>query len=306
MGNWEVFKYFHYFFMALVPAALLHASSGWYFMIGSVAFWLIDAAMRFVSSASSTPVLSVRAHKAEGGVTEIRFEKSFKEPGQYCFVNVPEISISEWHPFSLCSSPLDGSAQMCIKNMGPGTFTGKLHGLVKQCYDRGFPFALNVDGPYGPHLDPRNYAAMLLLAGGIGITPMHSTFRMLSQLASQGELPETLKCVRLVWVARSVDLFSILMDSLKECVQPGRIEAELYVDNPAQDQVPAIAMPDVPGLRVTSGRPSFGDLYDKISSDANQLRVLVKACGPGPMDAAAELAARSRRTLTYESELFVL
>jgi NADPH oxidase len=221
-------------------------------------------------------------------------------------VNVPAISIWEWHPFSLCSSPLDASAQMCIKNMGPGTFTSKLHALAKRCNDSGSSFVLNVDGPYGPHLDPRNYAGMLLLAGGIGITPMHSTFRMLSQLARQNELPDTLKSVRLVWIARSEDLFSILMDSLKECVQSGRIEAELYVDNPAQPQGAAATAPTVPGLIVVSGRPSFDELYDKMSREVNQGAVLVKACGPPPMDAAAERSARSRKTLTYESELFVL
>mmetsp|Transcript_165739 Transcript_165739/g.532171 ORF Transcript_165739/g.532171 Transcript_165739/m.532171 type:complete len:776 (+) Transcript_165739:55-2382(+) len=305
--HWELFKYFHYFFMALVPAALLHATSGWYFLLGSIAFWLVDASIRFASCARPTAVLSVAAHDAEGGVTEVRFEKSFKEPGQYCFVNVPEISLWEWHPFSLCSSPLDSSAQMCMTNMGNGTFTGKLYDLAKKCSERGSSFVLNVDGPYGPPLDPKDYSAMLLIAGGIGITPMHSIFRMLAQLADRQELPASLKLVRLIWIGRSASLFRILIDSLAECIRPGSIEAVLYTDDPAQLHESAGIESAHPGLQVLAERPSFENLYDTLLSNLNgEGRVLVKSCGPPTMDAAAERAVHGRRSFVYESELFVL
>eukprot|EP00929_Paragymnodinium_shiwhaense_P056096 TRINITY_DN28081_c0_g1_i1.p1 TRINITY_DN28081_c0_g1~~TRINITY_DN28081_c0_g1_i1.p1 ORF type:complete len:772 (+),score=149.58 TRINITY_DN28081_c0_g1_i1:105-2420(+) len=304
--NWEIFKYFHYFFMALIPATLLHANAGWFFLMGSVAFWLVDAAIRFAVAAMPTPVLTATPHDAEGGVTEIWFKKRFKEPGQYCFVNVPEISAAEWHPFSLCSSPFDESAQMCIKNMGPDTFTGKLHALAKKCNERGSSFVFNVDGPYGPHLDHKDCAGILLLAGGIGVTPMHSTFRMLSQLHRRGELPDRLKLVRLVWIARSEDLFKILLESLAESVQPGKLEVLLYLDNPAESQSSSSLPADIPGLKVFFGRPSFDTVYDTMSGDVWEQNVLVKACGPGPMDSAAQKAASSRKAFTYESELFVL
>merc|ERR1719223_138994 len=206
--------------MALIPATLLHATSAWYFMFGSISFWLVDASVRFASAAKSVPLLSMVAHDAEGGVTELQLDLAFEDPGQYCFVNVPEISVWEWHPFSLCSSPLDRSAQMCIKSLGQGSFTQRLHGLARQSSERHSPLILNLDGPYGPRLDPTPYSAILLVAGGIGITPMHSTYRLLAQLSDRQELPASLAFVRLVWVARSEAMFRILLDSLSECLRP--------------------------------------------------------------------------------------
>lgn len=311
--NYKIFKYFHYVFLALVPAVLLHATSGWYYMLGGVTFWLVDLAIRFTTTARQTQVLSLTAHDAEGGVTELRFEKAFQEPGQYCFVNVPSISAFDWHPFSLSSSPLDGFAQMCIKNMGPGTFTDKLYKLAKE-HDEGSSLVLNVDGPYGPPLDPLGYSAILLIAGGIGITPMHSTFRMLSQMAAREELPASLQLVRLVWVGRSMSLFSVLLDSLAQINCPGKFEVVLYLTNGDTEQKVQAAfdakfeeLGDPPLIpKVLSGRPSFDTMFEELGSYKDHGPILVKGCGPEPMILASQKAARSRKHIVYESELFML
>ena len=36
---------------------------------------------------------------------------------------------------------------------------------------------VNMDGPYGIPIKTENYNEIYLVAGGIGITPLHSTFR---------------------------------------------------------------------------------------------------------------------------------
>ena len=36
--------------------------------------------------------------------------------------------------------------------------------------------AVNVDGPYGEWLDSGTFDSLLLVAGGIGVTPIHSIF----------------------------------------------------------------------------------------------------------------------------------
>ena len=52
------------------------------------------------------------------------------EPGQYVYINIPAISVLEWHPFTLSSAPADaagsssvGASTLHIKGMGAGTFT---------------------------------------------------------------------------------------------------------------------------------------------------------------------------------------
>lgn len=45
--QYEVFRYAHYLFLVLIPATLLHGSTAWHFMLGGIAFWLVDSGIRF-------------------------------------------------------------------------------------------------------------------------------------------------------------------------------------------------------------------------------------------------------------------
>jgi NADPH oxidase len=255
--------------------------------------------------------MSLIAHDVEDGVTELRFDKQFAVPGQYCFVNIPALSLYEWHPFSLSSSPLDGFAQMCIKSMGPGSFTGNLHDLAKS--NPALPsLVVNVDGPYGQCWDPFQCSAICLIAGGIGITPMHSTYRMLAQLESRHEFPESLQLVRLVWIGRSMGLFRVLMQSLVECTHSEKFQVVLHVTDEAEaaeagqfsaEQFGVAAQ----AVQLLTGRPSFDVLFESLVRDyRDHGPILVKACGPDPMILAAQKAALSWKEIVYESDSFAL
>ncbi len=41
--------------------------------------------------------------------------------GQYYFVNFPELSLWEWHPFSVSCGPRETSAELCIRALGDHT-----------------------------------------------------------------------------------------------------------------------------------------------------------------------------------------
>jgi len=314
--NWELFKYLHFMFLVLIPATLLHAESAWYFLFGGVAFWLVDVAIRWASVFPQTPLVSLVAHQAESGVTEIWFKHQFHEPGQYCFVNVPAISLWEWHPFSLCSSPFDENAQICVKNMGQGTFTGKLFELAQS---ENPEFVINVDGPYGPPLNLGDHEVVVLIAGGIGITPIHSSFRMLYQLSQKHELPVTLKHIKLVWSGRSSGLFRILIDSIKECLQlnPNHIEfsSHLFLDDPnwsanaeRESDIAMLRADNCPErLTVSAGRPNFEEVLSQTELEVcGDGTILVQVCGPpGMAGAVGDIASRHQRAV-FESKLFVL
>merc|ERR1711968_75509 len=121
------------------------------------------------------------------------------------------------------------------------------------------------------------------MAGGIGITPIHSTFRALSQLARREELPGSLREVKLIWSGRTPELFNVLvksiMESLKDIPSTGpKFTAHLFMDNPAwpadesrDGHLAKIQVDDALAacFRVTAGRPSFNEICQQTVADAS-------------------------------------
>jgi NAD(P)H-flavin reductase len=112
-------------------------------------------------------------------------------PGHYAFLNIAEISLFEWHPFTI-ASPAHYNARpeivFVIKTMGPNTWTQSLYNYVEEFYrDNGYPgtdyvdvpLTVSLDGPYGTPIDFSTYDIVILLGGGIGITPCKSIYESL-------------------------------------------------------------------------------------------------------------------------------
>ena len=77
-----------------------------------------------------------------------------------------------------------------------------------------------VDGPYGNSIDIQQYSHILLVAGGIGITPLHSMLRtavLLLQQSQEGRLGR-LQCIRLVWSAKEIGMFDIFRDTFTRII----------------------------------------------------------------------------------------
>jgi NADPH oxidase len=108
--------------------------------------------------------------------------------GQYCFINIPQVSQLAWHPFTISSTPNDSATHHHIKSQGQDQWTERLL-LVVRGIESGQAghepslaylhrrLSVNIDGPYGIPLDPSPYRCALLIAGGIGITPLYATFK---------------------------------------------------------------------------------------------------------------------------------
>lgn len=67
-----------------------------------------------------------------------------------------EISRLQWHPFSVSSSPLDGSQHLSVLIKSVGEWTGKLRESVSdllvsqtQLYEPNASIVASVEGPYG-------------------------------------------------------------------------------------------------------------------------------------------------------------
>ncbi len=131
-------------------------------------------------------------------------------PGQFAFItpvskNLPK----EEHPFTICSTPSrPGVLQFIIRSQGD--WTSKIKGLKV-----GEP--VFIDGPYGlfSHMVSPGNDPIIMIAGGIGITPMLSMLRYMADMDNQ-------KQILLIWSNKAKE-YIVFPEEFKnlECVLPG-------------------------------------------------------------------------------------
>lgn len=136
----------------------------------------------------------------------------------FVFVNIPCVSRMQWHPFSVTSSPLDGSPTLTICIKPRGKWTTRLHRALVASDTKASPSScafsnlLFAEGPYG-HASEffLNYDALLLVAGGIGITPFIAILRELfyRYQARERGLP---KSIQLIWTMKHGSELVLLTD----------------------------------------------------------------------------------------------
>lgn len=271
----ELFYYSHLVATYIaIPAVLWHAAASWEYLLPGVTVWFVDRLVRMYRSASVVKLLSIRAC---ADVTELRWLQPTMvvAPGQYVFVNVAELSLFEWHPFTVSSSIDAECFALHIKAMGPGTWTERLLQLAM----RGNASAsLAVDGPYGHPIQFADYSRVLLIAGGIGITPCASIY---SALKSQESID-----VALIWSVRDARLLDAVKGQLQVApTAPSSTSASVKVFITRGSE----QMPEIHGVITARGRPSWARELEEIGSDVAAASVLVFACGP------EELVAEVRR-----------
>ena len=89
------------------------------------------------------------------------------QPGQYVFLQVPELSFFQWHPFTV-SVCYDRYMQLNIKT--DGNWTKRLRGLAQG--DKETPIKIGIDGPYGAPAERfHDFSHSILVGAGIGVTP---------------------------------------------------------------------------------------------------------------------------------------
>ena len=219
------------------------------------------------------------------------------EAGQYCFVRVGCISDLEWHPFTLSGAPSDRRIHFDIKAMGSeGTFAARLRRLAEDRVDAA-TLDVAIEGPYGCAPTYAHYDSVLLVAGGIGVTPCHAMFRELYIRAAAGhDGPET---VTLLWVARYRRCFELYGATLRAAANDDAFRLALYVDG--EKPRDSWGEADVyQGIPFTHGRP---DVSRAVADLAACSSPYVFVCGPPGLSAACAAAALEH-DVAFHSEVF--
>lgn len=239
----------------------------------------------------------VKVEKESPDTTSIYFSgpdmERFKnrKPGQFASIRL--FQNGEWsepHPFTLSCAPEDDTLRMTIKKSGPFTSTipDVQPGTPIQCA-----------GPFGQFChDIDSHKQIVMIAGGVGITPFLSVLRHFRETGADNE-------ITLFWANKTFqDAFAA--EELAECTRHLRLHVVHAMSRVApEDQKPAPAFAD--------GRPGrisheFGRL-----DQARLLRHIPSAdasfylCGPPAMQQTVleELARCGVEPGKVEKEAFV-
>ncbi|KAL3680615.1 hypothetical protein R1sor_023571 [Riccia sorocarpa] len=225
----DVFYITHHMYLLVFAFGCWHVGDfASFYFLGCVTLFFIDRFLRAVQSRKAISVLS--AQVLPSGLIKLKFPKSpslkYSALG-LIYINVPSVSKFQWHPFSTTSSSLEKNDEMsiCIKPQG-GWTRDLLESLTQTETEKkaaSCPLKIFAEGPYGPESDYfLRYKTLVLVAGGVGITPFMAIIRDLLCRYKNGQesLPEN---VELIWcVPRETDL-----ETLRD-ISPNQIYPEFF------------------------------------------------------------------------------
>ena len=199
--------------------------------------YLFERIYREINSRRPTKITKVIRHPYDA--MEIQFSKpSMKyKAGQWLMLNVPSVSTTQWHPFTITSCPYDPYVSIHVRQVGDftralGDALGAGPSQAKD-YDALDPMGMyeialqngqqmpriRIDGPYGaPAEDVFDNEIAVLIGTGIGVTPWASILKNIWHLRNSTNPPTRLKRVEFIWVCKdttSFEWFQTLLSSLE-------------------------------------------------------------------------------------------
>ncbi|KAJ8752754.1 hypothetical protein K2173_007064 [Erythroxylum novogranatense] len=256
----------------------------------------------------------LKASIYQGKVLSLQFQKpagfSYRS-GMYIFVQCPQISPLQWHPFSLTSGPRDDHLSVHIRALGDWSY--QLYSLFQEATLFGikdYP-RIQIDGPYGAaSQDHVKYDIVVLVGLGIGATPFISVLRDIAdgiqkhRMETVGEQECSMSRVPLktyfYWVTREQSSFDWFRDILTEISasnqkQPA-IEAHNFLTSAhvegdarsaliraiqalyhAKNGVDIVSRTEA---RTHFGRPNWFTIFSNLAANHSGERIGVFYCGP--------------------------
>jgi len=236
----------------------------WRFTIWPGILYFGERVYREIRARRSTKLSKVLVHPS--GAMELRIVKpSFKyTAGQWLFIQVPDVSRWQWHPFTITSAPEDPYVSLHIRQVGdftqalgdrlgagPSVVAAMTKAAMKgsEKDDNGLGTrgdfveldatngsnlpAVRIDGPFGaPAEDVFNCEVAVLIGAGIGVTPFASILKHIWYRQQKGALG-TLRRVEFFWVCRDAPSFGWFQSLLQEVeaaqVDPNFLRINVYL-----------------------------------------------------------------------------
>lgn len=341
-ANFERFWYTHHFFVVFFFFWSIHGAfcliqpdfAPFCISIGTSAigvFWqywtyggyiyLAERIAREVRGKHKTYISKVVQHPSNVCEIQIKKEHTKTQAGQYIFFCCPEVSIWQYHPFTLTSAPEEDYISIHVRMVGD--FTRNL-GRVLGCeFDKprgekggasqvvgvnsgsgadGVDPAIRrilprvyIDGPFGSASeDVFKYEVAVLVGGGIGVTPFASILKSIWYRMNYPQKKTRLRKVYFFWVCRdfgSFEWFRSLLLAIEAQDMDNKIEIHTYLTAKIKvDDATNIMINDanadrdaITGLRAPTnfGRPNWDMIFKSIRKIHAPGAAGVFFCGPG-------------------------
>ncbi|XP_076916324.1 ferric reduction oxidase 8, mitochondrial-like [Bidens hawaiensis] len=214
--KFEIFYYTHHLYTIFIVFFLFHTGDRHFYMVlPAILIFAIERLLRIIQSRPETCILSARIFPSKAIEVILPKDPSLKyTPTSIIFIKIPSISKFQWHSFSVASSSLVDDDTMSIIIKCDGSWTNSLYDLIQgmpingpdQRAQRCIP--VSVEGPYGPASTDflSKYDSLLLVAGGIGVTPFLSILQEISS-TKRNNFPTK---IQLVYIMKKSNNISIL------------------------------------------------------------------------------------------------
>lgn len=261
--SYETFWYTHHLFVPFFLALYTHATGcfvrdttdpyspfagklfwnhclgyeGWRWELVGGGIYLIERIYREVRARRATEIIKVVKHPYDAVEIQFRKPSMTYKAGQWLFLNCPDVSRQQWHPFTITSCPFDPYISVHVRQVGD--FTRELANalgagsLQSDLYDELDPMGmyevalqqgqrmplLRIDGPYGaPAEDVFENEVSILIGTGIGVTPWASILKNIWHMRLSPNPPKRLRRVEFIWICKdttSFEWFQALLSSLE-------------------------------------------------------------------------------------------
>ncbi|KAF8846310.1 hypothetical protein BDN67DRAFT_890690 [Paxillus ammoniavirescens] len=246
----------------------------WRFTIWPGIAYFAERMYREYRARRATRLSKVLVHPS--GAMELRIIKpSFRyTAGQWLFIQVPEISGFQWHPFTITSAPEDPYVSVHVRQVGDWTHAlgerlgcgpsvvsamtqaamkgvekgddqhagtrGDFVELDPSSVARPLP-QVRIDGPYGaPAEDVFDNEVAVLIGAGIGVTPFASILKHIWYRRKKGNLG-SLRRVEFFWVCRDAPSFGWFQSLLQEVEtaqhDPNFLRINIYLTQKVDDNM---------------------------------------------------------------------
>ncbi|XXG41798.1 hypothetical protein AAC387_Pa01g2190 [Persea americana] len=212
--RFELFYYTHHLYAIFIIFFLFHGGDRHFYTVFSgVVLFVLDKLLRVIQSRQGLKY----------------------NPTSMIFINIPSISTFQWHPFSLTSSSSADNETISVISKCQGQWTNELYNMIDAAVtsdaDNMKHIPIAVEGPYGPPLIYyQRYDSLLLIAGGIGITPFISILR---EVDSRNKNSKSITRMQLIYVVKTLHdismLNSVSTPLLNQSTGKGYLKLKMFV-----------------------------------------------------------------------------